>query len=513
MSSPRYPAVWPVLMMRLIPAATADLLRFEAQPPRSFRVTAASVYFAARLLPGSMLVLAALGGCSGPLTEDVTFLSVDVRAFEGTARQLIQDRLAAARARPDDGEALGAAAMALHAYRILEPAADIYRRASDRAPGDFRWHYLLGLVAGDLGRQDEAESALRAAAGLAPGRLFVGLRLAAALLQSDRPTEALELYERALGAQPDSMVAYFGCGAALSLLDRRDEALAALQRAASLGGDYRPLHYQLALALRRAGRDDESAHFMHLYNRLDATPRTPFADPLLEEVEELRAGSYRHHLNRGIRLEAAGRLDEALREYSLAAKAEPAQVHAPVNLISVYGKLGRYEEAEAAYREAIVRNPDVEEAHYNYAVTLSQQDRHAEAEAAYWQALAVNPYSADARLNLGDALEQQGRDEEAGEQFRQILQVSPRHRLACFRLGMAFYRQHRRQDALVYLRQTVDVKDRETPQFLMVLARAERAAGNDAEASRHADEARRMARQYGRTEILAILDREFPLGR
>ena len=499
--------------MRLIPTASAELLRFEAPPSRAVRAAPASVYLAARLLPGAMLVLAAAGGCSGPSAEDVTFPNVDVNAFEGTARQLIQDRLAAARARPDDGEALGTAAMALHAYQILEPAAEIYRRASDRAPGDFRWHYLLGVVAGDLGRQDEAESALRAAAGLAPERLFVGLRLAAAVLQANRATEALELYERALGAHPDSMAAHFGRGAALSLLDRPDEALAALQRAASLGGDYRPLHYQLALALQRVGRDDKAALFMDLYDRADPTPWTPFADPLLEEVEELRAGSYLHHLNRGIRLERAGRLDEALREYSLAAKAGPGQVHALVNLISVYGRQGRYEDAEAAYREATARNFDVEEAHHNYAVTLSQQGRYAEAEAAYREALAVNPYSTDARLNLGDALEQQGRDSEAGEQFRQILEVSPRHRLACFRLGMTLHRQNRRQDALVYLRRSVDVKDRETPQFLMVLARAERAVGNEAAASRHADEARRMARQYGRAEILQILDREFPPSR
>ncbi len=468
----------------------------------------------ARTLRVALLVLAAgLGGCSGPSGGDAALPDVDATAFEGAARRLIEDRLSAARARPHDDEALGAAAMALHAYRILDPAMELYRSASERAPGNFRWHYLLGLVAGDLGRQAEAALALRTAAGLDPGQPFVRLRLAAALLEADRPGEALRLYDSAATAQPDSMAAHFGRGTALSRLDRPEQAVAALERAASLGGDYRPLYYQLAGTLQGVGRDDEARRFLALYERLDPTPRLPFPDPLLEEVEALRSGSYRHHLNRGIQHEAAGRLEEAEHEYSLAVAAEPAQTHARVNLISVYGKTGRHIDAESAYRNATARNPDIEEAHYNYAVTLSQQGRHGEAEIAYRLALAVNPYSADARLNLGDALERLGRAEDANGQFRQILQISPGHRLASFRLGMALYRQNRQRDALVYLRRSVDVKDRETPQFLIVLARAERAVGNDADAAWHAAEAQRMARQYGRTEILAILDREFPAGR
>ncbi len=403
--------------------------------------------------------------------------------------------------------------MALHAYRVLEPARSLYRLASDVAPGNFRWHYLLGLVCSDLGLQPEAEAALRAAAGLAEDDLFVRLRLAEAVLAADRPVEALGLYDSAAAAQPDSMAAQFGRGAALSRLGRSGEALIALERAASLGGDYRPLYYQLAAALRSAGREDESERFLALYQRLDPTPRTPFPDPLLREVEELRSGSYRHHLNRGMRHEAAARLDDAAREYELASAAGPGQHHALVNLISVHGKMGRFGAAERAYREAVDRNPDIEEAHYNFAVALSRQGRHDDAAAAYRLALGVNPYSADARLNLGDSLERLGRVEDASEQFLRILSVRPAHRLASFRLGMSLHRRGRLPEALPYLRRAVEVRDRETPQFLTVLARAERAAGNEADAVRHAADARGMARRHGRTELLAILDREFPPGR
>ena len=188
-----------------------------------------------------------------------------------------------------------------------------------------------------------------------------------------------------------------------------------------------------------------------------------------------------------------------------------AQIHARVNLISVYGKMGRYEDAAATYRRALELNAESEEAHYNYGVMLSRRGEHRAAETAYRNALAVNPYSADARLNLGDTLERQNRPQLAAEEFRRVLEVHSGHRLANFRLGMLLHRRGLKAEALGHLRRAASARDRETPQFLVVLARAERDMGNGADAALHAAEARRLARQHDRPEILAILDREFPL--
>ena len=464
-------------------------------------------------IPAAVLVpvLAALSsGCAGQPNTEVSFPQVDVAAYGDRARALLEERIEAADAHPDDAESLGRAAMALHAYEIREPAIELYRRASAQSRADFRWHYLRGLAASDVGRLAEAEEALRAAARFETEELFVPLRLAEAVLEAGRPGEALEMYEKVARAQPDSMAVHFGRGRALARLDRPEEAVAALEEAASLAGDYRPLYYQLALALRSVGREHEAERFLALYERLEPDRRPPFPDPLLSQVEELREGSYLHHLNRGMGFEAAGRLEEALREYSHALDAEPAQIHARVNLISAYGKMGRYEEAAKAYRQTLEAISHSEEAHYNYGVLLSRLGKHAEAEAAYKQAIAVNPYSADARLNLGDTLEHQGQSEAANEEFRRVLQINPGHRLAHFRLGMSLYRENRRSEALGHLRKTIAVKDEETPQYLVILARAERALGNNAEAARHVAEARRIARQFDLTEILTILNREFP---
>ena len=463
----------------------------------------------ARIL--SALLAAMVWGCSGEPSAEWVPPAVEVAGFGTRARVIIEERLGAVKSRPEDATTLGLAAMALHAYGIREPAMRLYRRASDIGSSDFRWHYLRGLLAADLGMPAEAVEAVRAAAMLATEELFVKMRLATVLLDADRSLEALELYDQIRPAQRDTMAVHFGRGICLARLERPAEALAELERAASYAGDYRPLYYQLALALRRVGRDEESSRFLALYERMAPDPRPPFRDPLLGELEELREGSYLHHLNRGMRQESAGRIEEAEREYLRALEAGPAQIHARVNLIGVYGKMGRYADAAATYRQALELNAESEEAHYNYGVILSRRGEHREAETAYRKALAVNPYSADARVNLGDTLERQDRPELAAEEFRRVLEVQSGHRLANFRLGMLLHRQGVKAEALGHLRRTVAIRDRETPQFLVVLARAERDMGMSADAARHAAEARRLAGQYDRPEILALLDREFPL--
>lgn len=459
----------------------------------------------------SALLAGILCGCPGEPSIEWAPPEVDVAAFGTRARQIIEQRLSAAQSRPEDATTLGLAAMALHAYGIREPAMTLYRRASDHGPSDFRWHYLRGLLAGDLGMAAEAIEAVRTAAILETEELFVKLRLAAMLVDADRPAEALGLYDQLQPSQRDTMAVHLGRSRCLARLERPDEALAELKRAASSAGDYRPLYYQLALALGRAGREQESARFLALYERMAPDPRPPFADPLVGELEKLREGSYLHHLNRGRRQESAGQLEEAEREYLRALDAGPVQLHAFVNLISVYGKMGRFEDAAATYRRALELNAESEEAHFNYGVMLSRREEHRQAETAYRNALEVNPYSADARLNLGDALERQNRPQAATEEFRRVLEVQSGHRLANFRLGMLLHRQGLRAEALPHLRRAANFRDREAPQFLVVLARAERDMGISADAARHVAEARRLARQYDQQEIVALLDREFPL--
>ncbi len=229
----------------------------------------------------------------------------------------------------------------------------------------------------------------------------------------------------------------------------------ALERAAAVEGGYGPLYYRLALALRSVERVREAQGFLDLHAALGPVRRPPFADPYLRQVEELRTGSYLHHLNRGMRMEAAGRFGEAVAEYLRAIEAEPGEPHAMVNLISAYGALGRNDEAEAAYADACALNPELEEAHYNYGLVLGRRQDYTGAGAAYRRALSINPYSSDDRVNLGDALENLSQGDTAEEQYRQVLEQLPGHRLANFRLGLLLHRRGEMERALEHFRAAV----------------------------------------------------------
>ena len=458
------------------------------------------------------VALTLLAGCSEAPPSAAELPRVDVSSFGAAAQALLGERLEAARSQGQDAEAQGSAAMALHAYELREAAADLYARAAALAPKEYRWRYLHGLVLRELGRLARAEEAFVSAVAADPGSEAARLRLASTVLESGRAEEALELYARLAAQRPDSMAAHYGSGRALASLGRFEPAVAALERAASLASGYGPLYYELALALRNTGREEEAQHFLRLYERHGPSRRPPFVDSLLRQVEELREGSYLHHLNLGMRAEAAGRLEEALEQYELARAADPKQPHALVNSIGVLARLERPELAKQAYRDTLELNPDLEEAHYNYGVLLTRLGRFAEAEAVYRKAVEINPYSAGARVNLGDALEAQGQAGRAAAEYAKALEANPEHRLANFRLGTLLFRQGRRQEAVEKLRRTAAPEDEQTTEFLIVLARAERALGREEDARLHASAARRLAQRYGQSQALAILDREFVPG-
>ncbi len=434
-------------------------------------------------------------------------------ALDSHGYQLARERLEAAARAPGDAGLLGRAGMALHAYEFRESALDLYRQAAAADPTDPQWPYLLGLTAASLGRTQLAEDSLRSAAALAEDKSFIRLRLGDALLASGQLQEALEIFDSAARGEPESMAAHLGRGSALAALGQDEAAVRALERAVAVEGGYGPLYYRLALALRSVGRVREAQGFLDLHAALGLVRRPPFADPYLRQVEELRAGSYLHHLNRAMRMEAAGRFEEAVAEYLRAIEAEPGEPHAMVNLISAYGALGRNDEAEAAYADACALNPELEEAHYNYGVVLGRRQDYTGAEAAYRRALSINPYSSDARVNLGDALEKLGQGDTAEEQYRKVLEHLPGHRLANFRLGLLLHRRGQMEQALEHFRAAVLVRDAQAARYLVVLARAERGAGRPAAATRRSREARELAVRHEQVDLLALLDREFPTSR
>ena len=123
-------------------------------------------------------------------------------------------------------------------------------------------------------------------------------------------------------------------------------------------------------------------------------------------------------LAEGIAALRAGRADDAVRLFRLAAAAAPHDSRPQHNLGSVLlYELKRPAEAEAAYRVAIARNPTDAAHHMGLGYALQTPGRFAEAEIAFREALRLQPTHPDVKTAIAFQLLAQGRLAEGFELF------------------------------------------------------------------------------------------------
>ena len=410
---------------------------------------------------------------------------------------------------PRDPDALGRVGMILHAYEQHEAARQWYRQALDLDADSSRWPYLLGIVHSELGGSEESIRWFRQSLERRPPALAGELRLAAELLKSGDDAESHSIYSALLSEDPQTPAAHLGL--ARIEVERGDPrtALEHCQRAAARLSDYGPLHYALALVYRELGDQEAARSSMALFERLGPTRQPPFADPLMDEIVALKQGSYLYHLNQGRRLAAAERPNEAIAEYLRAAEIEPRNSQAHVNLIAEYATIGEYDKADEHFQRAVDINPDSEEGYYNLGTLRTIEARFPEAVEAFRSALEVNPFSAEARNSLGYALEQVRRYDDAVREYRAALEYEPAHRMAHFNLGRRLFGSGETEQGIRHLEQTLSPEDEQTPQFLLVLARAYRSSGKSKEAVDTGHRARALAETFGQRNVAGLAAKEF----
>jgi tetratricopeptide (TPR) repeat protein len=263
---------------------------------------------------------------------------------------------------------------------------------------------------------------------------------------------------------------------------------------------YGTAHYALALAYRRTGAEAEAQRHMAAYQkfRTDGDPQPE--DPSLDMVRALDNTALAH-LMKGVELENAGRLDEAIAEHEEAARQDPRLAQARANLVALYARQGRADKAAEAYRATLEVNPNLAQSHYDYGVLLAGQQRFREAEAAFRRALESSPNYAEAHSNLGAMLERAGRVEEAAAHYREAIENKPNFRAAHFQLGRLLLMQKKPAQAIAELSQTLAPEDGDTPRFMYALGVAYLQAGDSTNAGRYLREAGRRAASFGQSSL------------
>lgn len=145
---------------------------------------------------------------------------------------------------------------------------------------------------------------------------------------------------------------------------------------------------------------------------------------LWSDTAAKRPDNVRAHYTLGTALAAAGRADDALREFQRALHLDGRSPEARNGLANLLAKLGRDPQAIEHYEAALAISPSAE-THSNLANVLLRLGRAAEARRHYEAALRLRPAFADAHNNLGNLLAQVGELAAAAEHYEAALQLRP----------------------------------------------------------------------------------------
>lgn len=159
----------------------------------------------------------------------------------------------------------------------------------------------------------------------------------------------------------------------------------------------------------------------HHRNEIYRTEHHLWLDTVIKRPENARA----HH-NLGLAHLQAGKIEDAARHLTTAARLDPDVPDVHYNLGLVATRSGKRAEALEHYAQAIAREPRHARAHNNRGSLLLDENRPAEAADHFRAALQVQPAFAEAHQNLAEASLRRNDPRTALAHSREALQQNPR---------------------------------------------------------------------------------------
>jgi len=421
----------------------------------------------------------------------------------------VREQLRAARARaleaPQDAQRILDLGRILHAYKMLPPAIDCYRRARRLQPGNFESAYLLGIALAQSGDDAGAGDNLRSALALNPDYAPARLRLGEVLFKTGAPDEARDLFEALLARQPDSPWAHHRLAQVLAALGDPAGAIVHNKRAIELYADFGPVHYALALAYRDRG-DTELAQEHMVHYRAHPEQAPPHVDPLLETLDALDI-SARAHVRRARQFDRAGQPQVALQSLQQAVAIEPQSVEAHSELIRLYHRFDDIEQAARHYRAVTAIEPYSVMANLEYGNLLAEHGRMAEAATAFEKVLEADSEHSDAHAFLGQAREELQQPEVAEREYRLALTSNPNNRRAALLLGRLLLLKNRYAEAEPLLSLAGQGGQVDSAFYLQRIARVYHEAGQPERALSVLETARTEAATQGQQRLLEEIRR------
>jgi tetratricopeptide (TPR) repeat protein len=280
--------------------------------------------------------------------------------------------------------------VALHQQGRFAEAELLYRDVLQQDPKSFEAMHLLGVIALQTRKPQQAVELIGKAIALNPAVPTAHCNLGSALTGLQRHAEALASFDKAIALKADLADAHGNRAAALIALKQYEQALASCDRAMALKPDYAEAHNNRAHALNALKRHEEAV-------------------ASCDRAIALRSNYPEALNNRGNALNALGRHTDAIASYDKAIAFAPKYAEAYNNRGNALYHLGRAEEAASSYELAIAVRPDYAEAYNNRGNALSSLQRCEPALASYDRAIALKPDYADALFNKSVLLLLMGR--------------------------------------------------------------------------------------------------------
>ncbi len=314
----------------------------------------------------------------------------------------------------DDPAAVLARGVDHHASGRLTEAGAAYRRVLELDSGNADAPHLLGLIAQQTGRHEDAVGLIQQALEAAPRVSLYHRNMGLALMSLGRVDIAIGHYREAAALALSDAETQLHFANALDRAGRIDEAVEIYRVAMAAGADDAETHVMLAIALMKTGAaDDAGGHFS---SALERAPDAAFANANMGRYLFTRddPAAAEPVLRRAIELdpdcvEALADLAALLRERGEAAEAidvlERALALGPGDAatLKMHGLVlhdaGRAPEAIEQLRRAAGSLPDDAELHNNLGQALDALDRRDEALIAYDRAIALDPGLQPPRAN------------------------------------------------------------------------------------------------------------------
>jgi protein O-mannosyl-transferase len=172
------------------------------------------------------------------------------------------------------------------------------------------------------------------------------------------------------------------------------------------------------------------------------------SEALFGHAVQVTRDNYLAYNNLGFYLSGQGRTAEAMENYRLSLKINPAYEDALNNLGYALAGQRKFTEAIPLYEAALRIRPNHAEVHNNLGNALSEIGRIDDAIQHYLIVLKQKPEHADAHNNLGIALAMKGRLDEAIPHFHDAIRYKPSYASAHSNLGNALAVQHKLDEAI-----------------------------------------------------------------